>query len=394
MTRRPTIEIATHKELRARRGKKWQAYSSDILPAWVADMDIKTAPFVRRSLLAALDTGDLGYPPISEMSGVPEAFSAWCSRRWGWSLSPESIHLVPEVVAGIDNCIETLTEFGDAIMVQTPSYPPLMSSVRNLGRRLVLNELGPDVVDIERMRDQIEAEKVRMLLLCNPHNPTGRIFSRTELRGIAEIVERCDVLVVSDEVHADLAFPSSSRRHIPFASLDAGLAARTITFNSASKAFNIAGLRLAVCAVENAKLRKRLFTLPTHRWSAYSTLGVHATLAAWVDEGEEWLDALLEHLEGVRDHVAEAVRQCLPDISFTPPMASYLAWFDCRALQLPKPAFEFFLDRARVGLSRGEDFGPPGVGHVRMNFGTSHEIAGEIIDRMGRAITAYRRRHV
>ena len=382
------IEFGTVEGLRTRRGKKWQAYGPAVLPAWVADMDIAAAPFVRESVLRAVDCGDLGYPPVSEQSGLPEAFAAWCSRRWGWSPSPDAIHLIPEVVAGIDNCIETLTQHGDAIMVQPPIYPPFMSSVTNLGRTLVMNEMGPDGVDLDKMREQIETNKVRMLLLCNPHNPTGRVLTRAELQGIAELAERFDLIVISDEVHADLVFPSSGCKHIPFASLGAAVAARTITLNSASKAFNIAGLRLAVCVAENEKLRSRLFTLPPHRRSAYSTLGVHATLAAWTEQGETWLDGLLRHLESVRDDIDGAVRKQLPAIGFQPPMASYLAWFDCRRLALPEPPFEFFLHRARVGLSRGEDFGPPGAGHVRMNVGTSKEIAAQIVDRMASAVSA------
>lgn len=386
------LEFSTREELRSRLGKKWRLYGDDVLPAWVADMDIKPAAFVHAAILEALRLGDIGYPPVSEQSGVPEAFADWCKRRWGWTVDPQAVHLVPEVVAGIDNCIETLTARGDAIMVQTPIYPPFMSSVKTLGRRLVENEMGRDGVDLDRMRDQMRAENVRLVLLCNPHNPSGRVLVRDELMAIAAMAEEHDVIVISDEVHADLVYPSSGRRHIPFASLGAAVAARTVTLNSASKAFNVAGLRLAVCAVENPRLREKIMSLPVHRRSAFSTLGVYATLAAWTAEGEQWLDALVRHLEGVRDRVAECMQEALPSVRFTPPMASYLAWFDCAPLGLNVSPFEFFLEHAKVGLSRGEDFGPPGASHVRMNFGTSHDIAEEIVGRMGAAVRAHLRK--
>jgi cysteine-S-conjugate beta-lyase len=214
------------------------------------------------------------------------------------------------------------------------------------------------------------------MLFCHPHNPLGRVFRERELLTLAELADRHDLVVVSDEVHADLTYPE--HRHLPFAPFSPE---RTVTLNAPSKAFNVAGLRTAVC-VAPAPLLARLAALPPTRWSAFSTLGVRAALAAWSDEGAAWLDACLVHLAAMRDRVASRLP---PVIDCCPPEASYLAWLDCRSLGLDDPA-AFFLERARVRLSAGTDFGVTGTGHVRLNFATSAEILDEILDRIASAL--------
>ena len=261
-------------QLRRRSGRKWRNVPEDVLPAWIADMDFDPAPALAAALGEALRLGDFGYGPPGAKSGVPEAFAAWALRRWDWACDPADVMLMPDVVGGIANCIEALTEPGDAVLVQTPAYPPLLGSVKAAGRILVEQALVDGQTDFEALEREIAARKVRLLLFCHPHNPTGHVFTLAELVRLADIADRHDLIIVSDEVHADLTYAPS--RHIPLAPL---LPERTVTLNAASKAFNVAGLRTAVCVAPPA-IRRRLAALPSTRWNAFSTLGVRATLDA------------------------------------------------------------------------------------------------------------------
>lgn len=275
-----------------------------------------------------------------------------------------------DAVGAIANCIEALTAPGEAVLVQTPAYPPLLSSVRVAGRELIEMPLDAGIDDA-----LLRERKVRMILLCHPHNPTGRVFAEAELTTLAALAERHELIIVSDEIHADLTHVPNV--HLPFAPF---APERTVTLNAPSKAFNAAGLRTAVCAARPA-LRARLTALPPTRWSAFSTLGLRAALAAWSGEGEAWLDSCVSHLGAMRNRLALRLGEEVPQIRFAPPAAGYLAWLDCRALEIGDPA-AFFLDRARVALSAGPDFAAPGAGFARLNFATSTEILGEIVDRM------------
>jgi cystathionine beta-lyase len=365
--------------LHRRTGRKWSRYAADVLPAWIADMDFAPAPVIAATIDEAVALGDLGYGPTGTDSGVPQAFAGWAARRWGWRPDPADMMLMPDVVGGIANCIEALTEPGDAILVQTPAYPPLMSSVRVAGRRLVTHALTPDGrIDVEDLDRTLAAERVRMLLFCSPHNPTGRVFGADELAAVARLAEAHDLVVIADEVHADLTLPGA--QHIPFACVE-GTAGRTVTLTAPSKAFNVAGLRAALCHAE-APLRRRLAALPSTRWTAFSTLGLRAANAAWT-EGEPWLDACVAHLSAMRDLVARGVADM--GLSMRPPEAGYLAWIDCRGTATEDPA-DFFLREAKVALSPGPDFGAEGAGFVRLNFATSAELLIEILDRMAAAL--------
>jgi cystathionine beta-lyase len=378
------IETPDLDALRRHRGRKWSRYEPDVLPAWIADMDFLPAPPIRATLLEAVHSGDLGYGPVAERTGIPESFSQWAQRRWQWRLDPEAVLLMPDVVGGLANCIEALSAPGDSILVQTPIYPPFLSSVRNSFRRLVASPLIDGEIDFDALERAMVREKVRMLLLCNPHNPTGRCFSGDELSRIAVLALEHRVLVVSDEVHADLVF--AGHRHIPFASLSPEVARITVTLNAASKAFNLAGLRAAVCVVEDPELRRKLRALPTQRWTPFSTLGVRASLAAWSDEGEQWLLACVAHLQRMRDGFIDQLPIRCRGIRCVMPQASYLAWLDCRDLGLAVEPAEFFLEHARVALSPGNEFGTPGHGHARMNFATSEPILEQIVSRMAAAL--------
>ncbi len=367
--------------LRRRSGEKWRMYPSDVLPVWVADMDFEVALPIRRRLEECLEVGDLGYPMHPAPTGLPELFAERAAQRWAWPVDPKHVELLTEVVQGIYVALEQFSEPGDGVIVQTPIYPPFLGAVEELGRRLEENPLRVGesgyVMDLDGLAERAARSKV--LLLCNPHNPTGRVFRREELQAVAEIAAANDLVVVSDEIHADLVFPGC--QHIPFATLSDDAEARTITLTSASKAFNIAGLRCALAVFGSAELRRRFLAFPRHFRGGLGSLGIQATLAAW-REGDPWLRDLLAYLEANRDFLADTVARELPDVRFFRPEATYLAWLDFRAQGLAPSPYRHFLDKGKVALSDGSHFGPPGQGFARINFATSRPLLSAALDRL------------
>lgn len=369
--------------LRARRGEKWQLYGPDVLPAWVAEMDFDLPPPVRRAVEAALAVDDLGYP-LERPDAVCEAFAARMAARFDWAIDPERVEVLSEVVQGIYVAIDRLTQPTDGIVVQTPVYPPFLGAVRALGRPMVENPLVPGHERYEMDLDALaRAPAARMLLLCNPQNPTGRVFERRELEALAELALARDWIVVADEIHADLVY--GERRHVPFGSLGAEIAARTLTLSSASKAFNLPGLRCAVAHFGSSELQRRFLEMPRALRGGLGSLGQAATLAAW-REGDAWLAALVAHLDGNRRRIEDFVAERWPEVRYRVPEATFLAWLDFRALGLAPSPQRFFLERARVALSDGAAFGAPGRGFARLNFGTSGALLREILERLDRAL--------
>jgi cysteine-S-conjugate beta-lyase len=368
---------------------KWNAYPPDVLPAWVADMDFDIAPAIKAALLAAIDRNDLGYPQPYLKSGLNEIFCARMRQRFDWQVAPEQVEFFSDVVQIIYLSLLTMTAPGDGVVIQTPIYPPFLQSITETERRAVIAPLVQGAngyaIDFEALAAQIDS-RTKMLLLCHPHNPTGRAYTRDELQGLAELVLRHDLIVVSDEIHADLML--DERPHIPFASLSAEIASRTLTLTSPSKPFNIAGLCLACAVFGSEALRKRFSSFPSHVRGGRSALGIAAARAAWV-EGDDWLNDVLVRLRHNRATVAEFCRQRWPLIKHAPPEATYLAWLDCRALQLDTEPYRFFLHEAKVALGEGPAFGEAGRGFVRLNFATSPVILGEVLVRMDAALSVH-----
>jgi len=386
--RNPPVDLdSVRPELRRpSRGEKWTQYPEDVLPLWVADMDFPVAEPIRRVLRFAVDRSDLGYPIHPAPTDVPEITAAHMHERFGWQPDPRSVEILSDVVQGMYIAVQQFSEPGDGVVVQTPIYPPFLGCVRTLKRRLIENPLtsgpsGPSV-DAEALRAAVD-DRTRVLLLCNPHNPTGRAFRREELEPIAKLALERDLVVVSDEIHADLVY--SGHRHVPFASLSPEVEARTITLTAASKAFNVAGLRCAVAIFGSGALKRRFNQLPRHVRGGVSLLGIEALRAAWC-HGRPWLDQVLAYLERNRDRVTAFARDELPGARLHPPEATYLAWLDCRAMSLEPSPYEFFLQHARVALSDGPSFGTPGQGFVRINFATSRAILDEALERMAAAL--------
>jgi cystathionine beta-lyase len=372
--------------LRQRSGEKWALYPEDVLPLWVADMDFPVATPIQRLIQRSLDLGDLGYPLHPRPTRLPSVFAQRAEERFGWSIEARNVEPISEVVQGLYVALHQFTAEGEGVVVQTPIYPPFLTAVREMRRTLVENPLvladGGYSVDLDGFRDVID-ERTRILLLCNPHNPSGRVFRREEIEGIAEVALARDLVVVSDEIHADLVFPGS--RHIPFASLSPEVEARTITFTSASKAFNIAGLRCAVAIFGSEGLQRRFLEFPRHLRGGLGSLGMAASEVAW-RHSQPWLDEVLAYLEANRQLVAEFTAAQLPGIRHFRPEATYLAWLDCREVGLEPSPYQFFLSRAKVALSDGAAFGTPGRGFVRLNFATSRQILSEALERMAEAL--------
>jgi cystathionine beta-lyase len=374
--------------LRQRRSAKWLHYGPELLPCWVAEMDYAVAPAIRAELQHAIEYDDYGYPAYSREQLVPEAFAERMAQRFAWRVDPGEVLLLTEVVQSLYLSLLALTAPGDGVLVQTPIYPPFLSCVRETQRRLLLSPLVDDGsrfgIDFERLSAQ--GAEARVLMLCHPHNPTGRVFERAELHQLAELAIEHDWLVLSDEIHADLVHPG--RDFLPFASLAPEVARRTITLSSASKAFNIAGLRCAVAHFGTPELRTRFEAfLPAHARGGVGLLAQQATLAAWAG-GDDWLSDVKRQLDRQRQRLATQLSQRLPQVKMYLPEATYLAWLDCRGLELEQAPGSFFRQHARVALNDGAAFGPGFDGFVRLNFATSAGILDEILERMVAAVKA------
>ena len=379
----PFLVSADH--LRARNGGKWKTHPADVLPAWVAEMDFKVAPAVQEVIQHFTDLQDYGYGRMTDAVPLFEAFAAWMAHRHGWEPDPELTHANTDVVQGLVATMVAFSQPGDGVIAQTPVYPPFLRFIPSTGRRLVDNPLIDDgqrfVVDLDGL--ERAASSATMILLCNPHNPTGRVFERAELEGIASIAAAHDLTIVSDEIHADLIYPGLT--HIPMETIPVA-APRTVTLTSATKGFNIPGLRTSVAHFGSPQLKEKFDRmLPDHLLGGPSRFGVAATIAAW-REGEAWLEEVMKYLDRNRRLVAEWADRT--KLAHHLPESTYLAWLGCRHLHLQTDTTpqQHFLERAKVALSEGADFGESGRGHVRLNFATSTEILEQILGRLSAAL--------
>ncbi|MGC5052383.1 MalY/PatB family protein [Micromonospora sp. DT48] len=387
-------------ELRRRTSVKWRLYAEDVLPLWVAEMDVPLAAPVAEALHDAVRRGDTGY---AYGTAYAEALGDFAARRWGWSDLPVGhVTVVPDVMLGIVEVLRLLTDPGDAVVFCSPVYPPFYAFVSHADRQVIEAPLGADrrmdlsVLD-EAFRRARAGGRRAVFLLCNPHNPTGVVHRRDELEAVAELAGRHGVRVVADEIHAPLALPGA-----PFTPyLTVAGAEDAFAVLSASKAWNLAGLKSAL-VVAGRRAVADLRRMPEEVGHGPSHLGVIAHTAAFRDGGD-WLDRLLAGLDGNRKLLGTLLARHAPTIGYDPPEGTYLAWLDCTDLGIDSgpvgdepgvvtdiagPA-GLFLDRARVALSSGHVFGTGGTGFVRLNFATSPEILTEAVTRMGRAVAEH-----
>jgi cystathionine beta-lyase len=360
---------------------KWRHYDRDALPMWVADMDFRSPEPVIRALHERVEHGIFGY--AEEPCDLRDLIVDRLQRMYGWQVAPEAIVFLSGVVTGFNLVCAAFASPGDGVLVQTPVYPPILSAPRHhrlvrQATELVRGVDGRYSINLDAFEASI-SERSRLFLLCNPHNPVGRVFTPAELAGMADICLRHDLLICSDEIHCDLVF--NGHPHTPIAALDPAIAARTITLMAPSKTYNIAGLNCSFAVVENSDLRKQFQAGRAGMVGDVNLLGFTAALAAYRD-GQPWLDELLSYLKGNRDLLVDYVNQKLPGVRTIAPEGTYLAWLDCRQADLSGKPFDFFLERARVAVNDGATFGQGGEGFVRLNFGCPRSLLVEGLERM------------
>ena len=360
---------------------KWHYYAKGVLPLWTADMDFRCPEPVIQALRSRVDHGIFGYG--MEPPGLRELIVERLAQLYGWRIQPEEIVFPTGVVVGFNRVCQAAAAPGEGVLVQPPVYPPMLAAPAQHGLVRQEAELrrmpdGRYEIDFESFEAAI-TDRTRVFILCNPHNPVGRAFLRSELQRMAEICLRRNVLICSDEIHCDILF--SGVRHIPIASLDPEVARRTVTLLAPSKTYNIPGLHCSIAIVPDPVLRRKIGQSESPYFSEVNVLGYTAALAAYRD-GQEWLDQLLPYLEGNRDLVFEFLKSELPDIKMYKPEATYLAWLDCRGAGIPGNPFGFFLQKARVALFDGCRFGTGGEGFVRLNFGCPRSTLRRALNQM------------
>lgn len=365
-------------------GIKWSRYPKGTLACWVADMDLPPAPPIARALRELVERGDFGYS-FSAHKELPGAWASWMAEQHGWRPAEQHVRVLTDVLQAVDLALWLGTKPGDGVVIFTPAYPPFLKMVPAIGRRIVDCPLDPQGwrIDPERLAACVIAGRARCVLLCSPHNPTGRVFSAEELRAIASVAERHDLLVISDEIWADVVY--SCARHVPFASLPEAEGLRVVMSHAASKAFNLAGLRCAAGYFGDVEIERQVAELPGHLLGGVSSPGALATLAAWT-EGGEWLDETVRFLESQRDYLVARLAEEMPRVGVTVPEAAYLAWLDFREHGLGDDPAAVLLEKAQVALGSGPDFGEQGKGWARLNFATSRVVLGEAVGRIAQAL--------
>ncbi|HET7475768.1 MAG TPA: aminotransferase class I/II-fold pyridoxal phosphate-dependent enzyme [Dermatophilaceae bacterium] len=372
----------TDEQLRARAAAKWSRAPAGTVATSVAEMDFALAPVIVAAVHQAVERGSVGYPPPDRVSGVPEALAAFATDRWGWPVDPANVVLVPDTMGGVELALQALCDPGP-VVVPTPAYPPFLDVVPHTGRTLVTVDLDPSAARAELDLDRIDAalaDGARTVLLCQPHNPWGRVFGRAELEGLRDVVARHGARVVSDEVHGPLVLPGA--RHLPYAAL-AGTTEHAVTVVSAAKGWNIPGLKSAQL-VASPTDASRLRALPHIANHGSTHLGQVANRTAY-EHGGPWLDEVLARLHSNRALFGLLVRERLPRTRMRWLEATYLAWLDVRGYDVENPA-RTVVQRGGVHASDGAHFGPGGAGHLRVNLATSPERLERIVAGLASAL--------
>lgn len=365
---------------------KWNLYPEDVLPMWVADSDFTAPEPLVRALRERMDHGIYGYcdPQANEFR---QAVCHWMDSRFGWRAKEEWVAFSPSVVFSLAVCVTTFTEPGESVLFLTPSYPPFFQVCENNGRKALTSSLifqnGRYEIDFDDLEQKLARQRTRMFFLCNPHNPTGRVFSREELLRIGQLCEKHNVLVIADEIHCDYVFPGN--KHIPFAGLSEELARRTLTTINPSKTFNVADLHASAVISANQSLLGRFSRAVSNLGLHGNAIGLLALRVAYT-ECHWYADQVAAYVKANIDHAVAHINSRLTSISASAPEATYLLWLDCRQMSLPQNELpRFFLDRAKIALNSGTDYGPEGEGFMRMNLACPRATLTEALNRLEKA---------
>ncbi len=372
---------------------KWDALEQrfgdkDLFPMWIADMDFVCPAPVLEAMKARVDHGVFGYN--TKPDSYFQAIIDWMQTRHQWSVQKDWICHSPGVVPALSFTVSTFTEPGDKVIIQQPVYPPFASVVKNNGRELVNNPLvlkdGRYCMDFDDLKSKLDS-RVKLLILCSPHNPVGRVWTRDELVQLGELCREHNVLVVSDEIHFDAVFDGHT--HVPFASISEAFADRSIICTAPSKTFNLAGLQTSVVIIPNEELRAKFKkTLGGYDLDSLNTFGLVALESAY-RHGAEWLDQLLVYLQENLRFLQEYLGEHAPQLTVIQPEGTYLVWVDCRALGLDAKELEqFMLKQAKVAVNQGYTFGPGGEGFVRLNIACSRKLLETGLERIVKAVKA------
>jgi cystathionine beta-lyase len=369
-------------ELRRRESARWRAYPVDVLPSFVAEMDWELAPPIAAALVEAVARGDTGY---AWPTALPVEVAAFAAREWDWQVDPRHVVVLGDIINGITVALRALTGPEDPVVVTPPVYAPFFTTVRDLAERPLVEVplVGDDgrlVPDLDGLERAFSAGS-RTLLLCHPHNPSGVVLTRAELADLAGLCAAYDVLVLSDEVHAPMSHPGTS--FVPFPVV-AGPSVRSVVLTSASKSWNVPGLKCAFLIAGTPDVARTLQALPHETFAGTGIFGVVAARAAFA-EGDPWRQAAVARMATNARLLGDLLAEHLPAVCYRPPDAGYLAWLDCRGLGLGDDPAAAFLQRGRVALSRGPTFGAGGSGFARMTIATSADLLEEAVRRMARA---------
>ena len=378
------FEIPAESVLRERGSAKWTAFP-DAIGAFVAEMDFGLAPVVRAAIDAELDAARTGYLPTAASTALAEATAAWSADRYDWPIRPDQVRPVADVLTGLDLVLRRYSDPSKPVIVPTPAYMPFLQIPQRHVREII-EVPSPQVdgryeLDLDGIAKAFEAG-ADVLVLCNPWNPVGRVLTREELVAVSEVVDRFGGRVFADEIHAPVVFPG--QRHVPYASIGEAAAAHTITAISASKAFNLPGLKCAQLVLSNDADAERYAEVAGLVAHGAAGLGVAANTAAYA-QGGPWLDGVLEYLDASRARVGELLAERLPQVRYRAPEGSYIAWLDVRALDLGDAPADAIRERAGVALTDGAACGEAGRGFVRLILATPQPVLEEIVDRLARA---------
>lgn len=360
----------------------------DLLALWVADMDFPAPPEVLEALHNKIDEGALGYPIAPD--SLLKAITDWQKNRHGWEIGKEAVTWAPGVVAGLAFSIMAYTKPGDGVIIQTPVYPPFYATISESGRRIVKNPLKREkdryVMDLESL-EKLVTPTCRTLILCSPHNPVARVWTREELEALSELAERKDMIIISDEIHQDLVYSDS--KHISIASLSDEMSSRTVTFVAPSKTFNIAGMNSSVALIPDEKLRARYVSILNRlHLSSLSILGLTAMETAYA-KCAGWLDELMAYLEENRNFTEKFVRERMPKAKMDHPEGTYIFWIDFRGYGFnSETLMDLLVNEAGVALNNGRNFGTEGDGFARINIGTNREMLKKALEKIAKALEA------